>query len=64
MYLKLLIEAEDLIPKLPSPRDLQPFPTTMSMVYEGHTDIVRSVSVDGKGQFMLSGSDDMTIKGL
>ncbi|KAJ1523942.1 hypothetical protein ONE63_010491 [Megalurothrips usitatus] len=59
---RLLIEAEDLIPKLPSPRDLQPFPTTMSMVYEGHTDMVRTITVDGKGQFMISGSDDMTIK--
>lgn len=62
LKMKLMIEPEDLVPKLPSPRDLQPFPTTMSMVYEGHTDMVRCITVDPKGQFMISGSDDLTIK--
>lgn len=26
------VDAEDLIPKLPKPKDLQPFPTTQSLV--------------------------------
>ncbi|XP_033149005.1 ribosome biogenesis protein BOP1 homolog, partial [Drosophila busckii] len=59
---KLNIDAEYLIPKLPSPRDLQPFPTVESMVYRGHTDLVRSVSVEPKGEYMVSGSDDKTVK--
>lgn len=59
---KLNIDAEYLIPKLPSPRDLQPFPTVESLVYRGHTDLVRSVSVEPKGEYMASGSDDKTVK--
>lgn len=59
---KLNIDAEYLIPKLPSPRDLQPFPTVESLVYNGHTDLVRSVSVEPKGEYMVSGSDDKTVK--
>lgn len=59
---KLNIDAEYLIPKLPSPRDLQPFPTVESLVYRGHTDLVRSVSVEPKGEYIVSGSDDKTVK--
>lgn len=50
------------MPKLPSPKDLQPFPTIQSMVFNGHTDMVRCISIDPLGQYLLSGSDDMTIK--
>ena len=60
---QLTIEPEDLLPQLPSPKDLQPFPTVMSMVYEGHTDMVRSITVEPKGQYLVSGSDDLTVKG-
>lgn len=58
--MKLNIEPEALVPKLPSPRDLQPFPTTLSIEYKGHTDMVRSISTDKTGQYLLSGSDDCT----
>jgi WD40 repeat protein len=61
--LQLTIQPEDLLPQLPNPKDLQPFPTIMSIVYEGHTDMVRSIAVEPKGQYMVSGSDDLTIKG-
>lgn len=50
------------MPKLPSPRDLQPFPSVMSLVYQGHTDMVRCMSVDPVGQYLISGSDDLTVK--
>ncbi|KAJ8883449.1 hypothetical protein PR048_015292 [Dryococelus australis] len=60
--MKLMIEPEDLVPQLPSPQDLQPFPTTQSLVYEGHTDLVRSVTVEPRGQYLASGSDDLTVK--
>jgi hypothetical protein len=59
----LTIQPEDLLPQLPNPKDLQPFPTVMSMVYEGHIDMVRSIAVEPKGQYMVSGSDDLTVKG-
>nr|NVI69926.1 putative ribosome biogenesis protein BOP1 homolog [Cucujiformia] len=42
--------------------DLQPFPTTLSVQYKGHTDMVRTISTDKIGQYLLSGSDDGTIK--
>nr|NVI69924.1 putative ribosome biogenesis protein BOP1 homolog [Cucujiformia] len=42
--------------------DLQPFPTTLSIEYKGHTDMVRTISTDKIGQYLLSGSDDCTIK--
>nr|NVI69920.1 putative ribosome biogenesis protein BOP1 homolog [Cucujiformia] len=42
--------------------DLQPFPTTLSIEYKGHTDMVRTISTDKMGQYLLSGSDDGTIK--
>lgn len=61
--MRLNIQPEDLVPKLPSPQDLQPFPTTLSVEYEGHKDMVRSMSCDHTGQYLLTGSDDQTIKG-
>ncbi|BES94044.1 Pescadillo homolog [Nesidiocoris tenuis] len=60
--MKLTIEPEELVPQLPSPADLQPFPTTDSVYYKGHQDFVRSISVDPTGQFMASASDDGTVK--
>jgi ribosome biogenesis protein ERB1 len=56
------VDPEDLIPKLPRPKDLQPFPTTMAIIYKGHEDVVRSISVEPKGEYFVSGSDDKTVK--
>ncbi|GLH00739.1 Ribosome biogenesis protein BOP1 homolog [Gryllus bimaculatus] len=60
--MRLLIQPEDLVPKLPSPKDLQPFPTTLALVYKGHTNMVRCITVEPKGQYLASGSDDLTVK--
>uniref|UniRef100_A0A1B0DLR0 Ribosome biogenesis protein BOP1 homolog n=1 Tax=Phlebotomus papatasi TaxID=29031 RepID=A0A1B0DLR0_PHLPP len=60
--MKLTIEPEYLIPKLPSPRDLQPFPTQETLIYSGHSDIVRTISVEPRGEFLVTGSDDTSIK--
>lgn len=60
--MKLTIEPEYLIPKLPSPKDLQPFPTLESLIYRGHSDIIRCVSIEPKGEYILTGSDDTTVK--
>lgn len=56
------VDPESLIPKLPRPKDLQPFPSIQSVQYNGHTDIVYSVSVEPQGQFMVTGSEDCTVK--
>ncbi|KAK9506410.1 hypothetical protein O3M35_008360 [Rhynocoris fuscipes] len=60
--MRLTIEPEDLLPQLPDPKNLQPFPTVMSLVYKGHTDMVRSIAVDITGQYLASVSDDETLK--
>ncbi|CAB3372940.1 Hypothetical predicted protein [Cloeon dipterum] len=59
---KLTIQAEDLLPELPDPKDLQPFPTAQSLIYTGHSDIVRTICPDPSGQFLVSGSDDCSIR--
>ncbi|XP_053208565.1 ribosome biogenesis protein bop1-A-like [Panonychus citri] len=56
------VNPEDLIPKLPSPKDLYPFPCILSLIYTGHTDVIRSIDVEPEGQFMVSGSDDCSIR--
>jgi len=60
--IRLQVDPEDLIPKLPKPRDLQPYPTTEYIVYRGHTQAVHCISVDPSGQWMVSGSADETIR--
>ncbi|KAF5827641.1 NUC169 domain-containing protein [Dunaliella salina] len=59
---RLHVDPESLVPKLPKPADLQPFPTTLAMRYEGHKGKVRSIVPDASGQWLLSGSDDGTAK--
>ncbi|XP_065191729.1 ribosome biogenesis protein bop1-like [Sycon ciliatum] len=59
---RLNVDPEDLIPKLPKPRDLQPFPTTEAVVYNGHSSIVRSVSFEPSGQWFASGGEDCTVR--
>ncbi|XP_051467354.1 ribosome biogenesis protein BOP1 isoform X2 [Apus apus] len=56
------VDPEDLIPKLPKPRDLQPFPTTQALVYRGHSSLVRCLSVSPSGQWLVSGSDDGSVR--
>ncbi|KAL0878461.1 hypothetical protein ABMA27_003557 [Loxostege sticticalis] len=60
--MRLTISPEDLVPKLPSPRDLQPFPTQQVLQFKGHEGVVRSVDFDPSGQYVVSGSDDGTVK--
>ncbi|XP_029942505.1 LOW QUALITY PROTEIN: ribosome biogenesis protein bop1-like [Salarias fasciatus] len=60
--MRVNVNPEDLIPKLPKPRDLQPFPTTQSLVYRGHSGLIRSISVSPTGQWLASGSDDGSIR--
>jgi len=60
--MRLTIQPEDLVPQLPKPRDLQPFPTVCSMIFKGHKGLIRTISHDPLGQYMVSGCDDKTIK--
>ncbi|KAJ8334103.1 hypothetical protein SKAU_G00397420 [Synaphobranchus kaupii] len=60
--MRVNVDPEDLIPKLPKPKDLQPFPTTQSLVYRGHSNLVRCISLSPGGQWLASGSDDCTVR--
>jgi ribosome biogenesis protein ERB1 len=55
-------DPEDLVPKLPNPKDLQPFPTILAHRFLGHTGAVRSVCPDGTGQWLATGSADGTTR--
>jgi ribosome biogenesis protein ERB1 len=55
---RLNIDPESLLPKLPSPEELKPFPTTCAALFRGQEGRVRSVSIDPLGIFVASGGDD------
>lgn len=59
---KLNIDPETLLPKLPSPEELRPFPTTCATVFCGHEGRVRSLAVDPLGVWLASGGDDGTVR--
>lgn len=59
---KLDIDPDSLIPELPSPKDLRPFPIKCSTVYEGHTGRIRAVSIDPTGLWLATGADDGTVR--
>lgn len=59
---KLNIDPESLLPKLPNPDELRPYPTTTAAIFRGHEGRVRSVSVDPRGIFVATGGDDGFIR--
>lgn len=59
---KLQIDPELLVPKLPSPQDLKPFPIITSVVYSGHKGRVRAVLVDPLGNWLATGGDDGEVR--
>lgn len=56
------IDPESLLPKLPNPDELRPFPTTCATVYRGHEGRVRTVAIDPAGIWLASGGDDGTVR--
>ena len=59
---KLNIDPESLLPKLPSPEELKPFPSSCSTLYRTPKSRVRSVAVDPSGLYVASGGDDGRIR--
>jgi ribosome biogenesis protein ERB1 len=59
---KLNIDPESLVPELPSPKDLRPFPIRTSTIYQGHKGKIRTLSIDPTGLWLATGSDDGTVK--
>jgi len=58
---RMNVDPESLLPKLPSPKDLRPFPTHVAISYEGHTGMVRHVAVDPTGHWLATASNDETV---
>ncbi|KAL8684446.1 MAG: hypothetical protein Q9218_008291, partial [Villophora microphyllina] len=59
---KLNIDPESLLPKLPNPDELKPFPTTCATMFHGHEGRVRSLAIDPSGVWVASGGDDGTVR--
>ncbi|CUM67817.1 uncharacterized protein PRCAT00005523001 [Priceomyces carsonii] len=59
---KLNIDPDSLIPELPSPKDLGPFPIRCSTIYKGHNGKIRTLSINPQGIWLATGSDDGTVR--
>ncbi|KAL2165227.1 hypothetical protein VTH06DRAFT_523 [Thermothelomyces fergusii] len=59
---RLNIDPNSLLPKLPSPSELKPFPTVVQTIFHGHEGRVRSVSIDPSGVALATGGDDGTVR--
>ncbi|KAF7540888.1 hypothetical protein G7054_g1069 [Neopestalotiopsis clavispora] len=59
---RLNIDPMSLLPKLPRPEELKPFPTVTSVEFSGHQGRVRSVAIDPSGTYIASGGDDGTVR--
>ncbi|WVW82824.1 ribosome biogenesis protein ERB1 [Kwoniella bestiolae CBS 10118] len=60
---KLNIDPESLIPKLPAPKELKPFPISTSVVYRHpESSRVRSVSTSPDGLWVATGSEDGIVR--
>lgn len=59
---KLNIDPESLIPELPSPQDLRPFPIRCLTVYSGHVGRVRTISADPLGIWLATAGDDGLVR--
>ncbi|XP_076049207.1 ribosome biogenesis protein bop1 isoform X2 [Oratosquilla oratoria] len=59
---RIKARAKDLLPELPKPQDLRPFPTKEELIFKGHRSIIRTIAVHRDGKYLASGSDDRTVK--
>lgn len=55
---KVNIAASSLIPEIPPPSELKPFPTKVSVSYKGHSARVRSLSVSPCGNYLATGDEE------
>ncbi|CAL3963743.1 unnamed protein product [Diplocarpon coronariae] len=59
---RLNIDPASLLPKLPRPEELKPFPNVCSTLFRGHDGRVRSLAIDPSGIWLASGGDDGTVR--
>ncbi|KAJ3379322.1 Ribosome biogenesis protein 1 [Entophlyctis sp. JEL0112] len=56
------IDPESLIPQLPSRKELEPYPKQQTVVYKGHNQRIKSLSVDPTGKWLVTGCDDCRVR--
>ncbi len=49
------MKIEDILPSLPKPEELKPFPTKENILYKGHNSFVNALVCDPTGKFLVSG---------
>ncbi|CAN1175029.1 Ribosome biogenesis protein BOP1 homolog [Linum perenne] len=59
---RINIDPASLKPKLPSRKDLKPYPSTCYIEYKGHKGPVMSISTEASGEWLASGSADGTVR--
>lgn len=59
---RLVVDPEKLLPELPNPKDLRPYPEKLAFCYKGHTGTVRSMSVSPNGQYLATACDDHMLR--
>lgn len=61
---KMNVDPRSLLPKLPDPSELRPYPSSECkyLSFDGHNGRVRSISVSPSGQWLLSASEDKTVR--
>ncbi|XP_034691408.1 ribosome biogenesis protein BOP1 homolog isoform X1 [Vitis riparia] len=59
---RINIDPESLKPKLPSRKDLKPYPVTCYLEYKGHKGAVMSIATEASGQWIASGSIDGSVR--
>ncbi|KAK5168335.1 Ribosome biogenesis protein erb1 [Saxophila tyrrhenica] len=59
---KLNIDPESLLPKLPDPNELRPFPSICTAMFKGHDGRIRSLNIDPQGRYLATGGDDGTVR--
>jgi ribosome biogenesis protein ERB1 len=59
---RMQVDPTDLLPQLPSPEELKPFPCRLGREYIGHKSVVTCVDVHSSGQYIVTGSKDCTAK--
>ncbi len=52
---KLNIDPDSLIPKLPDPKLMRPFPTARNIEYFGHTEPILAIAVSPEGTYLATG---------
>lgn len=56
-------DPEELVPKLPSPNELKPFPQVCSTTYPHPNGVrTRAISIDPSGQWVVTGADDGEVR--